>query len=60
MNRIHSHLNDVDLIGKLADLKEQHYHNTLILSVMVDLLVAKGILTRDEIEATASKLDHLT
>ena len=51
MNRIRPHIQDLNVIGKLADLKEEHYRNTLLVTSMMDLLIEKGILTRDEIEA---------
>jgi hypothetical protein len=57
MNKI-SHLDQVDYIGKLADLKEQHYQNTLILSAMLELLLEKGLLTHQDIEQKAAQLDE--
>lgn len=60
MNRIHSHLEQVDLIGKLADLKEQHYRNTLMIGVLTELLVEKGVVTSADIEAKAAMLDSLS
>lgn len=50
MNRIHSHLQEVDLIGKLADLKFDHYHQLMMLDAMIELLIEKGILSREELE----------
>jgi hypothetical protein len=58
MNQSHSHLEQVDFIGKLADLKEQHYQNTLILSAILELLLEKGLLTHQDIELKASQLDE--
>lgn len=58
MNHHFSHLNEVDYIGKLADLKEQHYQNTLILSAMLELLLEKGLLTHQDIENKAAQLDE--
>lgn len=60
MQRIPSHLEQIDLIGKLADLKEQHYRNTLAITAVLELLFEKGILTRQEIQAKAAELDALT
>lgn len=60
MQRIPSHLEQIDLIGKLADLKEQHYRNTLALTALMELLFEKGILTQQEIQAKAAELDSLT
>ncbi|MCC2684117.1 MAG: hypothetical protein K0R75_1016 [Paenibacillaceae bacterium] len=57
MNRIHSHLAEVDLIGQLADLKEDHYKNILVLSALIDLLIEKGIVTREELTCKALELD---
>ncbi len=57
MNRISSHLNDIDIIGKLADLKDEHYKNTLVLSAMIELLIDKNLITMEEIEAKAAELD---
>jgi hypothetical protein len=57
MNRIHSHLDEVNLIGKLAELKEDHYKNTLALTAIIELLVEKGILTTQEIQQKAAELD---
>jgi hypothetical protein len=48
---------EVNLIAKLADLKESHYKNTLIITAIVELLAEKGILSRSEILAKAEKLE---
>lgn len=52
------HLQEVDMIGKLADLKLDHYQNSLVLSAIVELLIDKGIITREELEAKAKQLDQ--
>lgn len=52
------HLQEVDMIGKLADLKLDHYQNSLVLSAVIELLVEKGIFTQDELEAKAKQLDQ--
>jgi len=48
---------DVNLIAKLADLKETDYHNTLVLHAVIELLVAKGLFTREELSRKMSELD---
>ncbi|MNW55855.1 hypothetical protein D3C74_335430 [compost metagenome] len=45
------------MAAKLADLKEEHYRNTLALSTIIELLIDKGILTREEVERKAAELD---
>lgn len=59
MNRIRSHMEEVNLIAKLADLKEEHYRNTLLVTALMDLLIEKGILARGEIEARMASVDHI-
>lgn len=59
MDRIQSHLQEVNLIGKLADLKEEHYRNTLLLTALMELLIGKGILTRQEIDSKVTELDSI-
>lgn len=57
MNRMHSHLSEIDMIGKLADLKDDHYKNTLIVSAVMELLIEKKVLTREEIAVKAEQLN---
>lgn len=52
-----SAMDTINLIGKLADLKDSHYRNTLALSAVIDLLIEKGILTAQEIATRAARLD---
>jgi hypothetical protein len=53
-----SHFNEVNLIGKLADLKESHYLQSLLLSALIDTLIDKGILTAAELTDKAKELDQ--
>ena len=53
-------MDQIDMIAKLADLKDQVYRNTLALTAVLDLLTEKGILTEQEIRSKASQLDELT
>ncbi|MBN3524268.1 hypothetical protein [Paenibacillus apiarius] len=48
---------DVDLIGKLADMKEDQYRLTLALSTLMELLVEKGLLTHEDIALKAEQLE---
>lgn len=59
MNRIHSHMQEINWIGKLADLKEEHYRNTLLVTALMDLLIEKGVLTRSELETRMAELDRI-
>ncbi|GGG71641.1 hypothetical protein [Paenibacillus radicis (ex Gao et al. 2016)] len=47
----------VQLAAKVADLKDEHYRTVLTLSAMLELLVDKGLLTREELALKAEQLD---
>lgn len=51
-------MEQVHLAAKLADLKEDHYRLLLNLSAMTELLIEKGVLTREEIALKAAALDR--
>lgn len=59
MNRIHSHMQEVNMIAKLADLKDEHYRNSLLITALMELLIEKGVLKRQEIESKMVELDSL-
>lgn len=58
MNRI-SHLDEVHMIAKLADLKESHYHQSLVLSALIQLLIDKGVITAQELQLKTKELDSV-
>ncbi|SDD85761.1 hypothetical protein SAMN02799630_04140 [Paenibacillus sp. UNCCL117] len=58
-NRIHSHLDEIAWIGKLADLQEHQYRSSLLLTAVVELLQEKGILSLQEITDKACLLEQL-
>ncbi|UVI30297.1 hypothetical protein [Paenibacillus spongiae] len=59
MTRNHSTaMEQVVLAGKIADLKDDHYRILLTVSAMTELLIEKGLLTREELELKALALDQ--
>lgn len=50
-------MKEVQLIAKLADLQEVDYHNTLVLHSVIELLVAKGLFTHEELRTKMTELD---
>jgi hypothetical protein len=52
-----SAMDHLNLVAKLADLKEDHYRILLTLSAMTELLIDKGLLTREELELKSAALD---
>lgn len=49
---------DVDVVAQLADLKEVDYHNTLLISTLVELLIEKRIINREELLSVMKELDE--
>ncbi|MCY9529039.1 MULTISPECIES: hypothetical protein [Paenibacillus] len=49
---------DIDLVGQLADMKEDQYRLTLALSTLMELLVEKGLITQEDISRKANDLDR--
>lgn len=47
----------INLYASLADVKNVMYKNILGLTALIDLLVEKGIITKEEIAARAQTLD---
>lgn len=57
MRRNISHLDEVHMIGKLADLKEEHYRNVLMVGALTDLLIQKGLLSAEELQEKVALMD---
>ncbi len=51
-------MEEVNLIAKIADLQETDYQNTLILHAMIELLIQKGLITKDELVTQARSIDE--
>lgn len=47
----------IDLFARLADMKTVDYRNTLAITALIELLIAKGLLTSEELARVAAKLD---
>lgn len=53
-------MNNIDIIGQIADLKDIDYKNTLAIVSIIELLIEKNIITRTDIMKKAQFLDSLT
>ncbi|WP_308636956.1 hypothetical protein [Paenibacillus silvisoli] len=51
-------LDHLNLVAKLADLKEDHYRTLLAISAMTELLIEKGLLAPEELERKIASLDN--
>ncbi|SHK37723.1 hypothetical protein [Paramaledivibacter caminithermalis] len=50
----------IDIYAKIGDLKDIDYRNTLAIATLVELLVEKGIITRQEFSHKAYILDNMS
>lgn len=58
MERSNVSMDIVHMMAKLGDMKDEHYRNILAISTIIELLVEKGILTREELAIKADELDQ--
>lgn len=54
----YSPLQEVHLAAKLADLRAADYQHSLLLDTIIELLIEKNVLTREELQAKARQLDE--
>lgn len=53
-------MGDIDIIAKMADMKQVDYRNTLAISSLIELLIEKGIIERREVALKARELERMT
>lgn len=52
-----SHLDEVNIIGQIADLKIEYEKINLLLISLIELLDEKGIISKQELSDKAAELD---
>ena len=50
----------LDIVGQIADMKEIDYKNTLAIASLIELLIDKGIISRNDIALKAMQLENIT
>lgn len=53
-------IDDIDILGQLADLKDVDCKNTLAITVLIELFIEKGLFTREDFAHQAQALEKLT
>ncbi|HPT78095.1 MAG TPA: hypothetical protein PK830_03205 [Candidatus Atribacteria bacterium] len=51
-------MNKLEIISQLGDMKEVEYKNTLAITSIIELLVEKNIISREDIARKAAELDE--
>lgn len=52
-------MNKLDIIAQLGDIKEVEYRNTLAITSIIELLLEKDIINKEDISKKAEELDRL-
>jgi hypothetical protein len=50
----------LDVIGQIADMKEVDYKNTLAIASIIEILIEKGIISKNDIAMKALQLENMT
>ncbi len=53
-------MNQVNLVGQIGDLKEIDYRNTLAIATLIELLIEKNVITRQEFARKSYYLDNMS
>ncbi|MBM7614680.1 hypothetical protein [Alkaliphilus hydrothermalis] len=53
-------MKEIDIIAQLSKLKDTDYRNTLAIATIIELLIEKNIITRQEFARKSYYLDNLT
>jgi hypothetical protein len=51
---------EIDIICELAELKDIDYKNTLAITSLIELLIEKKVITRQEMGAKAREIDEMS
>jgi hypothetical protein len=55
----HNPVDQLEVWGQLADMKEIDYRNTLAIASIIEVLLDKNIITREDIANKAAILDQI-
>jgi hypothetical protein len=52
-------VNKLDVIAQIGDMKEVEYRNTLAITSIIEILLEKNIISREDFAKKAEELDKL-
>lgn len=53
-------MKDLDVISQLGKLKDTDYRNTLAIATLIELLIEKGVITKQEFSVKSYQLDNMS
>ncbi len=52
-------MNKLEIMAQIGDIKEIEYRNTLAITSIIELLLEKNIISREDISKKAEELDRM-
>lgn len=53
-------MNQLEVIGQIADLKDVDYKTNLLLAALIELLAEKGAIEKNELRAKTAAIDFIS
>lgn len=53
-------MNDINIVSQIGKLKDTDYRNTLAIATLIELLIEKDIITKQEFSMKSYQLDNLS
>lgn len=53
-------MNQLEVIGQIADLKDVDYKTNLLLAALIELLAEKGAIEKNELRAKTAAMDFIS
>lgn len=53
-------MNSIDIIAQIGDMKDTDYRNSLAIASIIEVLIEKGIIDRNDIARKARQLDSMS
>lgn len=53
-------MKDVNIVSQIGKLKDTDYRNTLAIATLIELLIEKGVITKQEFSAKSYQLDNMS
>ena len=53
-------MKDVNIVSQLGKMKETDYRNTLAIATLIELLIEKGVITKQEFSSKSYQLDNMS
>lgn len=53
-------MNSIDIVAQIGEMKDTDYRNTLAIASLIEVLIEKGIIDRNDIAIKARQIDSMS